>query len=113
MNLQLSGRPVRDLPLYLTGDTGPYFYTGYSFQVMVPILLGMDYHFQIPDSSIRPIFGVGLGPVIGSRVVFGMLFRPGLIFDIHRSVSLNIELRLGVIASSFAFVPQFGARFAL
>lgn len=113
LNLQLALCPVRDLPLYLTGDTGPYFYTGYSFQVMVPILLGMDYHIPIPDSKVRPLFGVALGPVIGSRVVFGMLFRPGVIFDLHKNISLNLELRLGVIASSFAFVPQFGVRFVL
>jgi len=114
LNLQLAGRPVSAVPLNLTADIGPYFYTGSQvFRVAVPILFGMDYEFLMPGTKLRPFFGVNLGPVVGSRVVFAMLFRPGLNFDIGHGIALNFEPRLGVIAAAFAFVPQFGARFSL
>lgn len=114
LNFQLSTRIVRDVPLYLTADVGPFFHnTSYTFRVVVPILFGMDYQVEIAGSAVKPIFGVNLGPVVGSRVVFGMLFRPGVNIAIGRNISLNFEPRLGVIANSFAFMPQFGARFAL
>ena len=114
LNFQVAGRVVPNLPLNLTVDAGPYFYTSTGFQVIFPILVGMDYEFAIPQNpKVRPVLGVNLGPVIGRRVVFAMLFRPGVNIYLSRDVALNFEPRLGVLASSFVFAGQFGVRFAL
>jgi len=113
-NGQLGFQVVPHIPLNLTADMGLYFYTGgYGFAVVVPILFGMDYHFQIPQSKIKPFFGVNLGPVIAPRVGFGMLFRPGLNVSLTKTMDFNFEPRFGVIGSSFAFVLQLGLRFLL
>ena len=111
---QFSMPVIRGTPLFFTAEVAPYFASNYvATGVAVATLVGMDYRFALPRTKIRPLFGVNFGPVWGRRVVFGMLFRPGVDFPIAPSIELNLETRFGVIASTFVFLPQFGIRFVL
>lgn len=102
------------VPLYFTADFGPYFHTSfYGTSVAIATLVGMDYRFHIRKAKVRPLFGVNFGPTFGRRVVFAMLFRPGLDIPVARDIEINAEARFGVIASTFVFLPQFGVRFVL
>jgi hypothetical protein len=111
-NLQFGAKVVRRLPLHVTVDAGPYFYSGYyGFRVAVPILFGADYEFFIPGSNVSFVAGVNFGPVVSSAVTFGMLFRPGINVSLERGLDFSFEPRFGVIGGFFAFVPQLGIRF--
>lgn len=111
---QFSTPVMGSTPLFFTVDFGPYFYSNYfGTSVAIAALAGMDYRFALPRTKIRPLFGVNFGPAFGRRVVFAMLFRPGVDFPLSADVELNLETRFGVIASSFVFLPQFGVRFVL
>jgi hypothetical protein len=115
VNIQIAGRPVKDVPLNVTADMGTFFYgaAGFTSGVILPILFGMEYEFTVNGSNIRPLLGVNFGPVISNGFAFGVLFRPGLNVGIGKGIFLNFEARMGAIASNFVFVPQFGVRFAL
>lgn len=111
---QFSTAVVPGTPLFFTAELAPYFYSTYfDTKFAIATLLGMDYRFTLPHAKVRPLFGVNFGPVFGRRVTFGMLFRPGVDFPIRRDIELNFEMRFGVVASSFVFLPQFGVRFVL
>lgn len=111
---QFSTPVVPGTPLFFTAELAPYFYSTYfDTHFAIATLLGMDYRFALPRTKIRPLFGVNFGPVFGRRVTFAMLFRPGVDFPISRDIELNFEMRFGVIASAFVFLPQFGVRFVL
>lgn len=110
-NVQFGAKVVRRLPLHVTVEAGPYFYSGvYGFRLAVPVLFGADYEIHLARSPVSFIAGVNFGPVISSVVTFGMLFRPGINVNIDRGLDFNFEPRFGVLDGYFVFVPQLGLR---
>ena len=113
VNVQLSAKVLRDAPLFVTVDLGPFFETGYYGGVVFPILFGAEYQFDLPGTTVHPLIGVNLGPVVYRYTVFGMLIRPGLNIDLAHNLQFNIETRLGAMGSAFVFMPVFGLRFQI
>lgn len=117
VNLELTARIIRSVNLYGGVVSGGYFFTAETFGAVIPLLPTAYFEFS-PSPKVHPILGVALGPVIGAgnsttAVRFGMLFRTGMNIYLAPDIALNVEPRLGVIGSSFTFIPQLGATFAL
>lgn len=117
-------RVTHDLPIYVGLDTGMMFYSvGVSplsaTVVGLPLMATGIYKFHIPTNpTIHPYAGMSMGinmlfSSLANRVVFEMLFRPGVNFDLAKNFSLGVETRFGVLDGSFVFSPQVGATFSL
>jgi hypothetical protein len=87
--------------------------------VGLPLMATGIYKFNLPSNpTIHPYAGMSMGinmlfSSLANRVVFEMLFRPGVNFDVARNFSLGVETRFGVLDGSFVFSPQVGATFNL
>ena len=115
--LSIATPATGDYPLYVGVDTGFYFATGAEFAGNIPVLATMYIEFA-HGSKVSPLMGVSAGPSFGvgrdaRPAVFGMVFKPGLNISLSNSLSLNIESRVGVLGSTFVFLPQITAAFLL
>jgi len=104
-------------PLYAGAELGTFFSLGNASYGVFPILGSLYYQFE-PVSALHPLLGAMAGPVFstGGGVSAGrlaVLFRPGFNIELGRRAAINIEPRFGVIGSSFVFIPQAGAIFAI
>ncbi len=83
------------------------------------------YRFQVAG-SLFPYVGLSVGPHVAissftlggvrqseTDLQFELLFRPGFFITLGRTVSLQVEAKLGVLDSDFIFLPQANAVFAL
>ncbi|MCB0404843.1 MAG: hypothetical protein KDD51_08655 [Bdellovibrionales bacterium] len=81
------------------------------------------------DAKAHPYIGFSLGPNLmsgdekikmggssvtagGSQVALQMYFRPGVEFDLSRSIGLNFESRIGLLEGNLMFAPQLNAVFS-
>lgn len=103
-------------PIYLGGEFGAFVATGTPSYAMFPLLASGYYQFEL-GTGVHPLLGAMVGPVFstaaGSSVQLELLFRPGFNFEVGRRFVINVEPRLGVIGSSFVFVPQLGVILAM
>lgn len=124
MDINAVTRVTHDLPIYVGLDTGLMFYSAgvapfSATFVGVPLMATGIYKFHIPTNpTIHPYAGLAMGihlsfSSLSNRVLFEMLFRPGVSFDVAKNISLGVETRFGILESSFVFNPQVGATFAL
>ena len=129
---QLGGNPN----LFYGLDTGLNFWsfpsaagaagTQITGATAIQVLPTMLYRFDIASSVLFPYAGVSLGPNLyleeqttgGTKstqasVLFQAMLRPGFYTKLGKSVSLQVEAKMGLLRSSFIFLPQASAVFAL
>jgi hypothetical protein len=114
VGVSLSTRITSRAPVYLGVDTGSYFYSS-PFAWILPIMPMVKYLFY-GNTPFVPTLGLSMGPVFGigsgaSAVSFGMLFKPGIQFNVNHDFDISFEPRLGVIGSNFIFDPEISALF--
>jgi hypothetical protein len=117
VNVGLSTRVSDKSPLYLGAELGFFMAMGTPSYDVLPLLGGLYYQFE-PTAVVHPLLGVMAGPVITtgggySALRLGALVRPGVNFELGKSVVINAEPRFGVVGSTFVFVPEIGAIFAM
>ncbi len=96
----------------------------------LPLMLTALYKWVIPESAFRPFFGVAVGASLtmgnlsvslsgasssysNTAINFEALARPGLEILLSPTLSVMIEPKLGILDSSFVFLPQAGVGFVL
>jgi hypothetical protein len=104
-------------PVYLGADLGILDHGSDPTYVVAPIL-GSLYYQLAAQGPLHPLLGLMAGPVFTTGGGFdaarlGLLVRPGVNLALGNIAAVNLELRFGLIGSSFAFLPQLGATFAL
>lgn len=113
----INTRIVDDAPLYAGAELGTFLATGSNTYALFPLMGDLYYQFQ-PVAVVHPLVGVMAGPVLStgggiSTARLGLIFRPGINFELGRRAALNVEPRFGVIGSEFVFLPQVGAVFGI
>ncbi len=119
-------RLTEESPIFVGVDLGFNFWSANSSLTStslratgISLLPTISYGFEISGlKSVRPYMGLALGPMLniesrtelgvdssGSRVQFVLLLRPGVNIGISDQLSLNLEPKFGVIASSFVILP--------
>lgn len=117
------------LPIHVGLDFGMSFWSENFFSIKGINLLGTGiYRFDLAKApTIHPYVGLSFGPTImsyssdnfffrfvsSSRVVLALLARPGVGFDLSKTVALNVETKLGILDGAFLFSPVVLASFAL
>ncbi len=117
VNIGIAQRLEAATPLYIGAELGSFLTTGASTHVIFP-LLGQAYYQLEFKSVVHPLIGVMAGPVISTgendfTIDLGAFIRPGMNIELGRKAVLNLETRLGVIGSTFVFMPQVGAIFPI
>lgn len=107
-----AGIPVsRELSLYLGADAGLFAMTS-PFNLALAVLPQFYFKFN-PSPKVQPRLGVAVGPVLTTgggyeTVEFLALLVPGIDAWVTHDVALNFLPKIGVLAGSFVFLPQFG-----
>ena len=110
---------AHDVPLYVGADSGFYFTGAPTFHGQVPVLATMYFEFvSTSNPRVRPLLGVSAGPTFGvgegqQAAQFAMFAKPGINIQLADGIDLNIESRLGVVGSTFTYLPQVAASFAM
>ena len=117
VNVGINTRISEEAPLYAGAELGTFLATGNNSYAVLPFMGDIYYQFQ-PVAVVHPLVGIMAGPVLStgggfSTARLGLIFRPGLNFELGKRAALNVEPRFGVIGSEFVFIPQVGAVFAL
>lgn len=117
INIGAAARISDRAPLYLGAELGVFVATESPSYALFPLLGQLYYQFE-PAAFVHPLLGVMAGPILSTgggvaAAQFGVLFRPGLNFELGDRAVLNLEPRFGVFGSSFVFIPQIGAVFAI
>lgn len=117
MNFTAVTTAAPGVPLYVGVDAGFFFNNDPKFNGVLPVLGTMYYEFPT-GASVRPVLGVCAGPVFGlgdnqDSARFSMLIKPALNIHMAETVGLSIESKVGVIGSTFVYLPQISAHFTL
>jgi hypothetical protein len=104
-------------PIYFGANFGILDHGSDPTYLLVP-LLGSVYYQLEGQGNLHPLLGLMAGPVFTTgggfdAVRLGLLIRPGINLALGNIAAINFEPRFGLIGSSFAFLPQLGATFAL
>ncbi len=112
-----------NLALYVGLESGFYHWSSGGVSISsIPILPTLYYRVRISGSNVTPYFGasVGISVTIGSLAFYGSaseidfmgLARPGIEFELDRQTSFYVEPKLGIIGSTFVFLPNVGVTFS-
>lgn len=104
-------------PVYLGADLGILDHGSDPTYVVAPLLGSLYYQLEA-RGPLHPLLGLMAGPVFTTGGGFdttrlGLLVRPGINLALGNIAAINLEPRFGLIGSSFSFLPQLGATFAL
>jgi len=116
VDARLSTKIVESAPVYAGVDLGVYL-TMSPFTMMFPITPALYYKFY-GNAHIIPTLGVALGPVIGvgggnTAVEIALLFKPAMEFTVGNQTEFYFEPKLGLIGSTFVFMPNVGLIFRM
>lgn len=98
---------------YLLGaDFGLLLDSSDGFQARVPTLASGSYVLK-EQNSARYSIGLNIGPVFGigrgvTSVEWALLLKPAARWALKPSILLEFEFRMGLLGSSFAFMPHIG-----
>jgi len=134
LNAGITTEVSPELPLWVGFDTGFNFWgsTLSTSTTGIQLLPTAVYKIALPSTDrIRPFAGLSMGPNIlvsstslssggltinsssSTRVVFEILFRPGVEFDLSHLIALTFEPKFGILDGHFIFAPQAACVFRL
>ena len=106
--------PVSGHEFYVGIDLSADLYFPGGFAMYLGLLPTAWYQYQLPSHPIKLVGGIAIGPAIGMAAGSGLavagvglevLFRPGVIFNMGDGDEIGVDLKLGVLGSSFIFKP--------
>ena len=110
---------IRDVPLYVGIESGFYRWGGISTSSF-PVLATLLYRLRIGESNVTPYMGVSAGVSItavtagisSTKAQFEGLGRVGVEFELDRQTAIFVEPKLGILDTSFVFLPTVGIVFS-
>lgn len=94
--------------------------------ITIPILISLLYRFDLSRGGVHPYLGTAIGvsltrdeltsetpdEKLGFETTFQVTARPGVEFDLGKTVAFFIEPQFGLFKSRFLFLPQAGLAFS-